>query len=216
MKLDQVRSKPLPGRRPLSFVLLVVLFFFFGFIAAVLANFESIPSSDTAQQHFDTLIVLGTPSLPDGTPSPEQRERVSEGVREYKSGVAEHIIMTGGAAHNHFIEAHSMALLAEAQGVPRTAILEEGRAQDTIQNIYYSRRIMQDHGWRSAEVVSSPSHLPRTSLILGRYKDLAWRTHSALWPREYKESKILSIYTNEALGCLRLRLRGFPHSAFIP
>lgn len=199
-------------RLVLFFILCLPLFF----IAAILVNYETIPSRDTTQPHFDTLIVLGTPTLPDGTPSPEQRERVIEAVREYRAGIAPHIIMTGGPAHNHFVEAHAMALLAQSQGIPAMAILEEDRAQNTVQNIFYSRRIMLDHGWSSAEVVSSPSHLPRTSLILARYNNLAWRTHPALWPREYKESKILIIYTNEALGCWRLRLRGLPHSPFLP
>src|ERR1051326_623328 len=58
----------------------------------------------------DTLMVLGTPTLPDGSPSPEQRERVMEGVREYQKGASRHIIMTGGPAHNHFVEAHTMAV----------------------------------------------------------------------------------------------------------
>ena len=39
-------------------------------------------------------------------------------VREYRAGIAPHLIMTGGAAHNNFIEAHSMKLYAIAQGVP--------------------------------------------------------------------------------------------------
>jgi len=211
-----LKSNPQPRTSPLRLLLLLVLSLPVFFIGAVLANYETIPSRDTTQPHFDTLIVLGTPTLPDGTPSPEQRERVLEGVREYKAGIAQHIIMTGGPAHNHFVEAHSMALLAESQGIPPSAMSEEVRAQNTVQNIFYSRRIMLDHGWNSAEVISSPSHLPRTSLILARYSNLAWRTHPALWPREYTESKILALYGNEALGCLRLRLHGFPHSPFLP
>ncbi len=119
--------------------------------------------------HFDTLIVLGTPANPDGSASPEQRERTLEGVREYKAGVASHLIMTGGAAHNQFVEADVMKELAVAQGVPADAITEEGQAQNTIQNIYYSEKIMAAQHWTSAEVVSSPSHLPRAALILAHY-----------------------------------------------
>src|ERR1700723_1079162 len=106
---------------------------------------------------FDPIIVLGTPAEPDGTPSPEQRKRALEGIREYKAGVAPNLIFTGGPAHNQYVEAHVMTTLALAQGVPSNAILEEGRAQNTIQNIFYSQRIMAAHHWNSAEVVSSPS-----------------------------------------------------------
>jgi hypothetical protein len=37
--------------------------------------------------------------------------------------------MTGGAAHNRYVEAEIMAETAKAQEVPATAILEESQAQ---------------------------------------------------------------------------------------
>ena len=80
------------------------------------------------------------------------------------------MIVTGGAAHNQFYEADCMRRMAIEQGVPADAVVEEKQAQDTIQNIWFSKQIMDAHGWRSAEVVSSPSHLPRTALILEHYK----------------------------------------------
>jgi len=92
-----------------------------------------------------------------------------EGVREYKAGVAPHLIMTGGAAHNQFVEANVMRDLAVAQGVPAEVVLVEGQAQNTIQNIYYSEKIMAAQHWTSAEVISSASHLPRAALILKHY-----------------------------------------------
>src|SRR5277367_4063074 len=102
--------------------------------------YRSIPAANTNLTHFDTIIALGYPANSDGTPSPEQRERILEGIREFKAGIAPHLIFTGGPAHNQFVEAHVMAMLALAQGVPPDAIIEEGRAQNTIQNIFYSQR----------------------------------------------------------------------------
>src|ERR1700736_474467 len=110
-------------------------------IGGVVLVYRSIPNANTSLDHFDTIIVLGTPANPDGTPSPEQRERTLEGIREFKAGVAPHLIFTAGPAHNHFVEAHTMAVLALSQGVPPDAILEEGQAQNTVQNIFYSQRI---------------------------------------------------------------------------
>ncbi|MDQ2949822.1 MAG: YdcF family protein [Acidobacteriota bacterium] len=181
----------------------------------LLANYVAIPSSNTSLTHFDTLIVLGVPSLADGTPSPEQRERVLEGVREYKAHVSAHLIMTGGAAHNAFVEAHSMKVYAIAQGVPSDAILEEDQAKDTIQNIYFSDKLMQSHDWHSAEVISSPSHLPRTALILAHYK-FAWRTHASHWPPEYTQADIVAHFEGEAKGCWTLTHRGFKPNKWLP
>jgi uncharacterized SAM-binding protein YcdF (DUF218 family) len=99
-------------------------------------------------------------------------------VHEYERGVAPRLILTGGAAHNHFVEAQVMARVAEAQGIPASVIFIEPQAMDTIQNACYSLSIMHNHGWHSAEVVSSASHLPRAGLIFKRLP-LEWRTHQA-------------------------------------
>ena len=88
------------------------------YVGGVFAVDRSLPLANTRATRFDTLIVLGYQALPDGAPSPEMRERVLEGVREYRAGVAPRIVMTGGAAHNDFVEAHVMATLAAVQGVP--------------------------------------------------------------------------------------------------
>ncbi len=136
------------------------------------------PVSNSALTHFDAIIVLGNPADSDGNPTPEQLARVTEGVHEYERGIAPRLILTGGAAHNHFVEARVMARTAEAQGIPAEAIFLEPEALDTMQNACYSERIMKAHGWRSAEVVSRASHLPRAAMIFGELP-LEWQTHAA-------------------------------------
>ena len=136
------------------------------------------PVSNTTDTRFDAIIVLGVPADDDGNPTPGQLARVNESVREYERGVAQRIILTGGAAHNQFVEAQVMARAAHAKGIPESAIFVEPQAQDTIQNACYTERIMKAHGWRSAEVISSASHLPRSGLIFDRLP-LEWRAHAA-------------------------------------
>jgi uncharacterized SAM-binding protein YcdF (DUF218 family) len=185
----------------------------------VVGNYRAIPSANTELTRFDTLIVLGTPCTAEGKPSLEQRERVLEGVRELRAGVAKHMIVTGGAAHNQFYEADCMRRTAIEQGVPPDAVVEERQAQDTIQNIWFSKQIMDAHGWRSAEVVSSPSHLPRTALILEHYtgKDaFGWKTHASLWPQEFTREQIVEHYAGEMKGCWRLTHQGFPKNRWLP
>lgn len=188
----------------------------------VYGNFITLPTHNTPSNHFNTIIVLGTPSKPDGTPSPEQRERVLEGVREYKAGVAPKLIMTGGAAHNSLVEAHTMAIFAESQGVPASDVIEEDQAQNTVQNIFYSATIMHQHGWSSAEIVSSPYHLGRTALIMNAFNtrqpalSIDWRTHGSNWPPEYGIHHKVVLYSVEAWRCLQLRMKGYPSSRFLP
>ena len=140
------------------------------------------PSSNTHLTRFDAIIVLGTPADSDGNPRPNQLARVTEAVREYQRGVAPRLILTGGAAHNRFIEARVMARTAEADGIPASAILLEPQAMDTIQNACFADRIMKAHGWRSAEIVATAEHLPRAAMIFNALPPdsaIQWSTHAA-------------------------------------
>jgi uncharacterized SAM-binding protein YcdF (DUF218 family) len=161
------------GKLILSGFLLIAALLACGVVARMLA-----PSSNTAQPRFDAIIVLGNPADNDGNPTPEQLAPVTEGVHEYERGVAPRLILTGGAARNQFVEARVMARTAEAQGIPAAAIFIEPEARDTLQNACYSARIMKAHGWRSAEVVSRASRLPRAAMIFGELP-LEWRMHAA-------------------------------------
>jgi len=136
------------------------------------------PRSNTSLTRFDAIIVLGHPADSDGNPPPLQLSVVTEAVQEYERGVAPRLIFTGGAVANRYVEARVMARTAEAQGIPESAIIVEPKARDTIQNACYAVRIMQNHGWHSAEVISNPSQLSRAGLILSRLP-LEWRTHAA-------------------------------------
>jgi uncharacterized SAM-binding protein YcdF (DUF218 family) len=153
--------------------LLIICLFSCGAVARLLA-----PASNTSLTRFDAIIVLGNPADSDGNPTPVQLARVTEGVREYERGVAPRLILTGGAARNRFVEALVMARTAQAQGIPEQAIYVEPEARDTMQNACYAARIMKVHGWRSAEVVSSASHLPRAGIIFNELP-LLWRSHAA-------------------------------------
>jgi uncharacterized SAM-binding protein YcdF (DUF218 family) len=157
----------------LAAILLILFLLGWGVAARLLA-----PTSNTALTRFDAIIVLGYPADSDGNPTPRQFARVTEAVREYERGVAPRLIMTGGAGHNRFVEARVMARTAQAQGIPESAIFVEPEARDTMQNACYAARIIKAHGWRSAEVVSSASHLPRAGIIFSSLP-LEWRTHAA-------------------------------------
>jgi uncharacterized SAM-binding protein YcdF (DUF218 family) len=136
------------------------------------------PSGNTELTRFDAIVVLGYQADADGNPTPTQLARVTEAVREYERGVAPRLILTGGAAHNGFVEARVMARTALAQGIPQSAVFVEPEAKDTVQNACYAARIMKANGWRSAEVVSTASHLPRAGMIFNRLP-IEWRKHEA-------------------------------------
>lgn len=136
------------------------------------------PDGNTAQSRFDAVVVLGARADSDGNPTPTLLARVTDGVREYQRGVAPRLIFSGGADRSSFVEARVMQRVAEAQGVPASAILIEPDALDTIHNACLVTRIMKSRGLTSAEVVTSRSHAPRAEMIFSK-EPLAWRIHIA-------------------------------------
>jgi uncharacterized SAM-binding protein YcdF (DUF218 family) len=136
------------------------------------------PLGNSTASRFDAIIVLGAGLDRDGNPSPTLLSRVTEGVHEYERGMAPRLIVTGGPEHGGFVQANVMARVAEAQGVPASAVVVEPNAENTIENACFSERMMKQHGWQSAEMVTSASHLPRAGLIFSKLP-IAWRGHAA-------------------------------------
>ena len=180
-------------------------------IACSAIIYFSIPMNDTQQGQFDVILVLGNPAKSDGSIAPVARSRVLEGIRQYRAGVAPNLLMTGGAVQNRFVEAQVMQQFARSQGVPPTALFAEGESKNTIQNAYYSYKIMQAHNWTSALIVSSPTHLRRASLIFRNYP-LEWRMDEAPWPQDYPLRKRLWFWCSEIGYTSYGRIFGFPNA----
>ena len=180
-------------------------------IACVAVLYFSIPMSDTQQSQFDVILVLGNPANPDGSIAPIARSRVLEGIRQYRAGVAPRLLMTGGAVQNQFVEAQVMLQFARSQGVPAPHSLPKAKRGTPFRTRYYSYKIMQAHGWTSALVVSSPSHLRRASLIFSHYP-LAWQMHAAPWPPNLPLWKLAWFWCSEAGYTSYGRLFGFPNA----
>jgi uncharacterized SAM-binding protein YcdF (DUF218 family) len=180
-------------------------------IACVAIIYFSIPIGDTQQRQFDVILVLGNPAEEDGSIGPLARSRVLEGIRQYRAGVAPRLLMTGGAVKNRFVESQLMLQFARSQGVPASAVLADGQAQNTIQNAYHAYKIMQAHDWTSALIVSSPTHLRRASLIF-RYYPIEWRMDAAPWPLDYPLWKRLWLWCSEACYTSYGRIFGLPNS----
>ena len=164
------------------------------------------PQANTQLTHFDAIIVLGYKADTDGNPTPRQLARVTEGVHEYMRGIAPRLILTGGAAANRFVEAQVMARVAESEGIPASAIFIEPKAQDTIENACFATRIMEAHGWKSAEVVSSSYHLARAAMIFNQLP-IEWRMHAA--PSLEPPSPVVSAATNAIETLKTVRYLGY-------
>jgi uncharacterized SAM-binding protein YcdF (DUF218 family) len=115
----------------------------------------------------DVIIVLGCRiygDAPDGL-SYCSHSRAIHGADLYKRDLAAYIIVSGGMTESDITEASVLSRLLRENGVPESAIVQENQAHNTIQNLTYSRGIMQERGWQTAILVTEPFHINRSWLI---------------------------------------------------
>jgi uncharacterized SAM-binding protein YcdF (DUF218 family) len=161
----------------------------------------------------DVILVLGCRAYDGNVPGPVfsagVRRRAHHAAALYRRGLAASVITTGGRTGPGPSEAAALAAVLEAGGVPATAILLEEQAQDTVQNIRFSRILMQTHGWRTALLVTEPSHIKRAALI-ARDGGLTVYRSPAVATRQKPDARRIKLLRNaQALMIYQIRrLRG--------
>lgn len=121
-------------------------------------------------QPADVAVVLGGGTDPIQYPRliPEVNgagDRVIYGVKLYKDGVVDQVIVTGGTAEWQgtfsTTPAQDMSALMQLMGVPSEVIIEEGDSLNTYEDAQYSAKIIQERGWKKVILVTSALHMPR-------------------------------------------------------
>jgi uncharacterized SAM-binding protein YcdF (DUF218 family)/glycosyltransferase involved in cell wall biosynthesis len=116
-----------------------------------------------APQAADCIIVFAGGVGESGKAGGGYQERVKQATALYRLGYAQHLVLASGFVFA-FPEAEIMRALAIDNGVPASAIELETGVVNTHDYVISSQRILRDHGWRRALVVSSPYHMRRTLL----------------------------------------------------
>lgn len=112
-------------------------------------------------QQADVAIVLGAAVWGD-RPSPGLRERLDTALQLYREGYVPRIIVSGGLGEGKLLsEAAVMREYLIAQGIPAEAILIEDQATSTYENLLFSKALMEQHGLKTALIVSHTYHLAR-------------------------------------------------------
>lgn len=117
------------------------------------------------KQKADAIIVLGAETTDDGV-SPVYRERLNHAIWLYKSGYAENIITTGGAANgNREADAQIAKQYIVENGVPESVAYTEKRSVITEENLRFAKEIMNMNNFYSCIIVSDPLHMKRAMLM---------------------------------------------------
>lgn len=125
---------------------------------------------------YDAIVVLGGAiAPPEGSYSPNPSvtpasNRLWQAARLYKAGAAPHIIVSGGDFNkteaSDTSEAKYMRVFLMDLGVPSQAILEEGAARNTIENIVNVRAMVKGG---PVALITTAYHMPRSLRLARRY-----------------------------------------------
>ncbi|WP_276351443.1 YdcF family protein [Cohnella caldifontis] len=145
--------------------LAAALLVWLGWLYVRIATFDGIPEPDVTAK-ADAGIVLGA-SLWNDKPSPGLRERLDQALKLYREGAFSSIIVSGGldAGGATITEAEGMRNYLLEQGVPDGAIRMDKDSFSTYENLKFSKRIMEEEGWRTAVIVTHRYHGARAADI---------------------------------------------------
>lgn len=93
--------------------------------------------------------------------------RMEKAAELYHAGYADYVMITPESADIY----PQSTEFAVALGIPEDAIIEEYEATSTYTNAVESLKLMDEHGFDSALVVTSDYHLKRSKLIYDRVSD---------------------------------------------
>lgn len=149
-------------RMRISFVKIVILLTIY-----ITLNAMSICSFSTEDQtcQADVAIILGA-AANDGKVSPVYQARIDHGIVLYKEGYVKKLIVTGGTAEGQTLsDACAAKQYALSQGIPDEDIWTEDTSTITLENLAFSKAIMDQNACTTALIVSDPLHMKRSMLL---------------------------------------------------
>ncbi|AVQ45555.1 YdcF family protein [Clostridium botulinum] len=116
-------------------------------------------------QKSDCIIILGC-KVKGNDPTPFLQWRLDEGLRLYNDGYGKYIIVSGAKGPGENIsEAEAMEKYLVQKGVDKNSIILEDKSKNTLENIKFSKKKMEDNNLKSSIIVSNKYHLKRAELL---------------------------------------------------
>lgn len=116
----------------------------------------------------DVIVVFGAKVYANGQLSSILEERVRTGCELYRSGLASHLVFSGGPGVGQVHETEAMRNRALELGVPTAAITLDREGLDTESTTINTLRLADRNGWKRILAVSQFYHLPRIKLAFHR------------------------------------------------
>ncbi len=116
----------------------------------------------------DAAVVYGNQINSDGSPSPRLRARLDRTIELYNKKLFPIVIVSGAIDGRNLNEAASMARYLEANGIPRSSIIEDSTGWTTFYTARNLVALSNQHGIKTVLVVSQYYHILRIMLSLHR------------------------------------------------
>ena len=113
-------------------------------------------------QKSDVIVLLSSSLIDPDWLTTDGAQRTWGALKLYTEGYAPFIISCG------YPPAALQGAMLERAGVPRQAVIVENKAPNTHYSAIAVARIMADHDWRSAVVVTSQMDVPRVRYVFSR------------------------------------------------
>ena len=113
----------------------------------------------------DAIVLLSSGQIDADWLTPDAAQRVLAALRLYREGYARAIVSSGSQHGEGLRQAELQAAWLERAGVPSQAIVVENGSTRTYESGIAVKRIMAEHGWKSAVMVTSQMDVPRVRLV---------------------------------------------------
>ncbi|WP_128331204.1 YdcF family protein [Apibacter sp. HY039] len=140
----------------------------------------------------DVGVIFGSKNRKDGSLSKSMERRLNIGLKLYKAGQVQKLIVTGGIAHKGYCEADLMMIYLLKNGVRLGDIIADTEAINTEENVENSLKIMEDNNFKKLIIISQYYHISRIKLMY--YKKRFYNFGSAsshYYNKEYHPGTLL-------------------------
>lgn len=134
----------------------------------VLINVTWMRWEEAERPELRAAVILGN-RLKDGKPSPTLMARLEKAQELYDAKLVSVLVLSGGVIGDEPLsEAHVMKSYLVQKGLPDQRLILETQSTSTIDNLYYSKLLIDSLDCEPVYLVTSKSHLCRAMMIAER------------------------------------------------
>jgi len=163
----------------LIIIISILMIFTINFYVIKISKVKII-ENNTSLKNIDCILILGA-GIWDDKPSPMLQDRLDEGIKLYKLGIAPKIIMSGDHGNKNYDEVNIMKQYAIDKGIPSEDIFMDHAGFSTYESIYRAKEIFKAD---NIVIVTQEYHLYRALYIANKLDLNAYGKTSN--PRKYR------------------------------